>query len=170
MGSAFTLYKSAMEWQWQRYWQCRNLTTFSSIDFGFTINLDSPPPPPQPRFPTPSCRYVSPFLDFPLMGVIWNWLRVGWDFSATCSLTPLIRRFYMAVYIRQTFVQTMEDASFCLEIYSHLTREMDEFAHLRSSPDCVRCVSVSTISRIWITVEIMNFKSCPRDGTLGRNL
>lgn len=46
---------------------------------------------------------------------------------------------------------------------------MNEFAHLRLTPDFVCRVSVSTISRIWITVEIMNFKSCPRDGTLVRN-
>ena len=85
-------------------------------------------------------------------------------------MTPLIRHSYMAVYIRQTFAETMGDASFCLEIYSHTSGISQEkwMSLLICAPDFVCCVSVSTISWIWITVEIMNFKSCPRDGTLGK--
>lgn len=60
----------------------------------------------------------------------------------------------MAVYIRQTFVQAMEDASFCLQSSLHilslslshsvsLTGETGKFAHLCLFPDFVCAVCLS---------------------------
>lgn len=118
------------------------LTTMS----GFTLAVNCPPP----LLVAGSSPVFSSLFVFLLIGSDLNRLTVGWDFSATCSLTPLIRCSYMAVYIRQTFAQAMGDASFYLETYTRARACTHTLSHTHPRWRNGRVCSFVLVSRLCV--------------------